>query len=113
MSGLCVASTISRHADRVTVRLDRQRLVRELLGRAVPVDVSACRRDGARDAGQVLPRMKARLILEADARTADERDVVEVSRVEPQLRRPAPLRRGTPSRRFSRLSQPIASGLWR
>ena len=86
--------------NRVTVRLHRQRLVRELLGRAAPVDVPACRLDCARDAGQILPRMEARLILEHDARTAGERDVVDDRRRRIPAPRPAPLRREMPVASF-------------
>jgi hypothetical protein len=58
-----------------SVGLDTNRVLVKLLDGGVLEDVATARAHGLRKAGQVLSRMKPRLIRELHARPANERDV--------------------------------------
>ena len=73
--------------DGVAVRRDRSRFVAERVGRGVLEDHPAAVADRARQAGEILARMKPRLVLEADSGPRRKRHVVDERRIEAELGR--------------------------
>ena len=83
---------VRRHHDvaaahPVAARGHRERVGRELGGVGVLVDPAARLDQRLREARQVAPRMQPRLSVEANAGGADQGDLAQEGRVEPQLRR--------------------------
>ncbi len=76
-------------AHEVAVRLHRERIAEELIRRRVFIDLAALRMNGRQESGGILAWVKARLVVEADARAADERHVRRERGVETELARHA------------------------